>query len=155
MTTLAQRFGLGALIERWKAAREARELRLPIREWTGPAGSQPPRISGFDQGLVLVVIALLALGLVMVYSASVALPDSPKFARYSPTYFLGRHALFITISLLAALATVQVPVSVWERTAPWLFVVSLLLLAVVLLPHVGKGVNGARRWPFPRSSPAC
>ncbi|MBL0085264.1 MAG: putative lipid II flippase FtsW [Ideonella sp.] len=146
MTTLAQRFGIGGLIDRWKAVREARALRLPIREWTGPAGSQAPRIAGFDQGLVLVVIALLALGLVMVYSASVALPDSPKFARYTPTYFLGRHALFIGISLVAALVAVQVPVSVWERAAPWLFVASLLLLAVVLVPHVGKGVNGAKRW---------
>ncbi|MBL0150163.1 MAG: putative lipid II flippase FtsW [Ideonella sp.] len=146
MTTLAQRFGIGGLIDRWKAVREARALRLPIREWTGPAGSQAPRIAGFDQGLVLVVVALLALGLVMVYSASVALPDSPKFARYTPTYFLGRHALFIGISLVAALVAVQVPVSVWERAAPWLFVASLLLLAVVLVPHVGKGVNGAKRW---------
>jgi cell division protein FtsW len=146
MTTLAHRIGLDSLVQRWKAAREARDLRLPIREWTGPAGGQPPRISGFDQGLVLVVVGLLALGLVMVYSASVALPDSPKFARYTPTYFLSRHALFIVISFLAALITVQVPVNVWERWAPWLFVISLLMLAVVLVPHVGKGVNGAKRW---------
>jgi cell division protein FtsW len=83
---------------------------------------------------------------VMVYSASIALPDNPKFARYSPTYFLSRHALFICIALVAALATVQVPVSVWEKRASWLFVIALVLLAVVLLPHVGKGVNGARRW---------
>ena len=102
MTSLAGRFGLDALIQRGKAAREARELRVPIHEWTGPAGSQAPRMAGFDQGLVLVVIALLALGLVMVYSASVALPDSPKFARYSPTHFLGRHMLFIAVSVLAA-----------------------------------------------------
>jgi cell division protein FtsW len=146
MTTLTQRFGLSAWIERWKAAREAKGLRLPIREWTGPAGSQAPRIAGFDQALVLVVVALMALGLVMVYSASVALPDSPKFARYAPTYFLTRQMLFIGISFIAALLTVQVPVAVWERSAPWLFVVSLLLLAVVLVPHVGKGVNGAKRW---------
>jgi len=146
MATLGHRMGVDSLVQRWKAAREARELRLPIRDWAGPAGGQPPRISGFDQGLVLVVIALLALGLVMVYSASVALPDSPKFARYSPTYFLGRHALFIGISFVAALVTVQIPVNVWERWAPWLFVISLLLLAVVLVPHVGKGVNGAKRW---------
>jgi len=86
------------------------------------------------------------LGLVMVYSASVALPDNPKFARYSSTYFLGRHALFLCIAFVAALVTVQLPISVWEKWAPWLFVAALLLLAVVLLPGVGKGVNGARRW---------
>ena len=46
---------------------------------------QPVRLQGFDQQLIWVVVALLALGLVMVYSASVALPDNPKFARYAPT----------------------------------------------------------------------
>ncbi|WP_404872795.1 putative lipid II flippase FtsW [Ideonella sp. A 288] len=146
MTSQARRFGLDGLVQRWKAARAAREQRLPIREWTGPSGGQPPRISGFDQGLVWVVVALLALGLVMVYSASVAMPDNPKFARYAPTYFLSRHALFICISVLAAVLAVQVPVNTWERWAPWLFVVSLVLLTVVLIPQVGKGVNGARRW---------
>ncbi len=146
MTALAKPWSLQALRQRWIDAREARAQRLPIHEWSGPTSGQVPRVAGFDQGLVWLVVALLALGLVMVYSASVALPDNPKFARYSPTYFLGRHALFIAISMTAALITVQVPVSVWERSAPWLFVASLLLLALVLVPQVGKGVNGARRW---------
>ena len=73
-------------------------------------------------------VALLALGLVMVYSASVALPDNPKFARYTPTYFLMRHACFMAIALVAALLAFQVPVAIWEKLAPWLFVASLLLL---------------------------
>jgi cell division protein FtsW len=120
--------------------------RLPIRDWDGAAAGQPTRIAGFDQALVCCVVALLALGLVMVYSASVALPDSPKYARYSPTYFLGRHALSLGISFVAALLAVQVPISSWEKWAPKLFLLSLLLLVVVLIPHVGKGVNGARRW---------
>ena len=122
------------------------ERQLPIRDWDGAPNGMPPRIAGFDQGLVWCVVGLLALGLVMVYSASVALPDSPKYARYSPTFFLGRHALSLGIACVAALLAVQVPISVWEKWAPRLFVVSLLLLAVVLVPHVGKGVNGARRW---------
>jgi cell division protein FtsW len=140
-------FSLDALRRRFAPVKEPRDGDVPIRDWSGAsAGGQPPRIANFDQTLVLLVAGLLALGLVMVYSASVALPDNPKFARYSPTYFLSRHALFIAIALVAALATVQVPVSVWEKRASWLFVIALVLLAVVLLPHVGKGVNGARRW---------
>jgi len=149
MIALAQRLsqlGPAGWRQRWSEWREARTQRLPIRDWTGAEGGSPTRISGFDQGLVWVVIGLLALGLVMVYSASIALPESKKFARYAPTYFLSRHAMFIGISLVAALVTVQVPVAVWERVAPWLFVASLLLLALVLVPGVGKGVNGARRW---------
>ena len=106
----------------------------------------PGRVQAFDQALVWVTVALLAFGLVMVYSASIAMPDNPKFARYAHTYFLTRHALFMGIAFVAALITFQVPVATWEKAAPWLFVASLLLLAVVLIPFVGKGVNGARRW---------
>jgi cell division protein FtsW len=146
MISLAQRFNPWALLQRWRAGAAERGEALPIRDWAGPASGQPTRIAGFDQALVWCVISLLALGLVMVYSASVALPDSPKYARYSPTFFLGRHALSLGIAFVAALLAVQVPVSAWEKWAPRLFVAALLLLALVIVPGVGKGVNGARRW---------
>ncbi|MDP1693501.1 MAG: putative lipid II flippase FtsW [Burkholderiaceae bacterium] len=119
---------------------------MPIRNWVGPTPVQPSRAHGFDQTLVWVVLALLLLGLVMVYSASVALPDNPKFARYSSVHFLSRHALSLAIAFVAALAAVQIPVAVWEKYAPWVFVAALLLLLLVLAPAIGKGVNGARRW---------
>jgi len=119
---------------------------IPVREWISVERGQPARLLGFDRTLVCVVVALLALGLVMVYSASVALPDNPKFARYTPTYFLSRHIMFVAIAVVAALVAVQVPVSMWEKLSPWIFVVALLLLVVVLVPFIGKGVNGARRW---------
>jgi cell division protein FtsW len=119
---------------------------IPVREWISVERGQPARLLGFDRTLVCVVIALLALGLVMVYSASVAMPDNPKFARYTPTYFLNRHLLFLSLSVLIALVVVQVPVAFWEKLSPWIFVAALLLLVLVLLPFVGKGVNGARRW---------
>ncbi len=136
-------FSLQALLRRWNAPRAA--PKLPVRDSLVQSG-RPVRISGFDQGLVWLVIALLAFGLVMVYSASVALPDNPKFARYAPTHFLIRHAMFIGIAIVAALVTLQVPIDLWEKWAPWLFVASLVLLALVLIPQIGKGVNGARRW---------
>jgi cell division protein FtsW len=110
------------------------------------ATAAPARVQGFDQALLWVMVALLAWGLVMVYSASIALPDNPKFARYAHSFFLTRHALFLGVAFVAGLLAYQVPVMVWERWAPWLFVLSLLLLVLVLIPHVGKGVNGARRW---------
>ncbi|HVK32566.1 MAG TPA: putative lipid II flippase FtsW [Burkholderiaceae bacterium] len=122
------------------------EAALPIRDWTGTRATASQRVSGIDQAMVWVVLSLIALGLVMVYSASVALPDNPKFARYAPTHFLSRHALALAIAFVAALAVLQVPIRVWERWAPWVFVASLVLLVIVLVPFIGKGVNGARRW---------
>ena len=119
---------------------------LPIRDWSGPPATAPSHAHGVDRTLVWVVVALLLLGIVMVYSASVALPDNPKFARYSPTHFLSRHALSLAIACVVALAVVQVPIALWEKAAPWVFVAALALLLIVLVPFIGKGVNGARRW---------
>ncbi len=113
---------------------------------TSNVGVAPSRFSGFDQALVWVTVALLAWGLVMVYSASIAMPENPKFSRYTHTHFLVRHSASVFVAFVAALVAFQLPVATWEKAAPWLFVVALLLLIVVLLPFVGKGVNGARRW---------
>ena len=106
----------------------------------------PVRMAGFDQALVWVTAALLLFGLVMVYSASVAMPDNPKFARYAHTHFLTRHVLSLLVAFIVAMLAFQVPMSTWEKVAPWLFVLSLILLMLVLVPFIGKGVNGARRW---------
>jgi len=150
--TGARRDWLPSPLAWWAALRArfagaaARSAGVPIRDWVGPTPAQPSRAHGFDQALVWVVVALLALGLVMVYSASVALPDNPKFARYAATHFMSRHALALAIAFCAALAVVQVPIALWEKSAPWVFVAALVLLVAVLIPHVGKGVNGARRW---------
>ncbi|BEU95138.1 putative lipid II flippase FtsW [Acidovorax sp. DW039] len=110
------------------------------------SSTTPASVLGFDQALMWVVVALLAWGLVMVYSASIALPDNPRFANYAPTHFLTRHMMYLVFGFVAALLSFQVPMKVWERMAPWLFIGSLLLLIAVLIPGVGKVVNGARRW---------
>ncbi len=114
--------------------------RLPI------AGQLPSRAPGLDLTLIWVTVALLVWGLVMVYSASIAMPENPKFSRYTHTHFLLRHVISVAVAFVAALIAFQIPIETWEKAAPWLFVVSLILLIVVLVPHVGKGVNGAKRW---------
>ena len=120
--------------------------RLPVRDSIDINSGRPARLMAFDQALVAVVMALLAFGLVMVYSASVALPDSPKFAKYTHTFFLQRHLLSLLIGLVTALAVVQIPISFWEKNAAAVFVLALVLLVIVLLPFVGKVVNFSRRW---------
>ncbi|MBV8604083.1 MAG: putative lipid II flippase FtsW [Pelomonas sp.] len=96
--------------------------------------------------LVWVIVALMAFGLLMVYSASIAMTDNARYAAYSSSYFLTRHVMSLVVGLVAALVTVQIPVATWERWAAWLFVAALVLLVVVLVPHVGRVVLGARRW---------
>ena len=128
-----------------KAASEVLPVRLGGHSLTGTSGVSP-RLAGFDQALVWITVALLMWGLVMVYSASVAMPDNPKFARYAHTHFLLRHMLSLVVAVVMAVLAFQMPVAVWEKLAPWLFIASLVLLMLVLVPFIGKGVNGARRW---------
>ncbi|MEI6601662.1 MAG: putative lipid II flippase FtsW, partial [Comamonadaceae bacterium] len=108
--------------------------------------SAPTRVVSFDQPLLWVTLVLLIWGMVMVYSASIAMPENPRFAKYTHTYFLTRHVLWLLMSFVAALLAFQVPVASWEKAAPWLFIVSLVFLIAVLIPHIGKVVYGARRW---------
>jgi cell division protein FtsW len=104
------------------------------------------RLQSVDQALVWVVVALLMWGMVMVYSASIAMPDNPRFSRYTQTHFLTRHVISMLVGSVMALLAFQVPTETWEKVARPLFVLSLVLLALVLIPFIGKGVNGARRW---------
>jgi cell division protein FtsW len=100
----------------------------------------------YDQPLVWVTLLLMLFGMVMVYSASISLPDSPKFANYKNTYFLQRQAIFIAVSLVAGLFAFRIKVETWQRMAPWLFGFTLLLLVLVFVPGLGVTVNGGRRW---------
>ncbi|AMP16947.1 cell division protein FtsW [Collimonas pratensis] len=109
-------------------------------------GIQRSKMMEYDQPLVWVVVLLMLFGLVMVYSASIALPDSPKYSNYTNAHFLVRQAIFICVSLVAGLVTFRIPIATWQRWAPYLFVITLILLAMVLVPGLGRGVNGAKRW---------
>jgi cell division protein FtsW len=99
-----------------------------------------------DATLIWVICVLAIFGLVMVYSASIAMPDNPRFSNLTGTYFVYRHALFLFLACIVSIVAFQIPLIAWEKVAPWLFVASLLLLIAVLIPHVGRVVNGARRW---------
>ncbi len=98
-----------------------------------------------DTPLLLAIAALLLLGTVMVYSASISLADSPRYS-VGPNYFLLRHLTSLALALTAAAVTFGLPIAWWQKLAPWAFVGALLLLLVVLVPGVGQGALGARRW---------
>lgn len=122
---------------------------LPVRtSYGGSAGSARPvaSVMGVDKPLLWMIITLLIWGLIMVYSASIALPDNPRFAKYAHTHFLMRHLFSLVVAVSVGLLAFQIPIKTWEKVAPWLFVASLLLLIAVLIPGIGKVINGARRW---------
>ena len=119
---------------------------LPVRDHVNVNAGQPTRMMGFDQALVWVTLALMLLGLVMVYSATIALPDSPRFANYTPTFFLQRHLISLVMAVALGAVVTQIPMASWERLARPLFLFSLFLLVLVLIPGIGKVVYGARRW---------
>jgi len=100
----------------------------------------------YDVTLAWASLLLLAIGLVMVYSASIAMAEASAYTGYRPWYFLVRHAVFVVAGLLAALVAFQVPLKGWQRAAPYLFMLGVVLLVAVLVPTLGKQVNGSKRW---------
>lgn len=141
-------------------------LRGRFSGWFKPAGEKPvdilpvrvggneyrqtpssaTNIFGADQVLIWLVVAILSWGIVMVFSASIAMPDNPRFGKIAHYYFFQRHLMSVGLGFVAAVLAFQIPMKVWEHWAPWLFIASILLLIAVLIPHVGTVVNGARRW---------
>ena len=102
--------------------------------------------SEIDLTLLWSALILLLTGMVMVYSASIAIAEAGRFTGNHQAYYLVRHGVFLTVGLIAAGFAFQVPLSSWQQFAPWLFVAGFVLLLLVLVPGVGRDVNGARRW---------
>lgn len=104
------------------------------------------RMRNFDAPLVLAATTLLLLGLLMVYSASIALADGPRYASYGRFYFVIRHGVFLLAGLMAGAIVMSMPMRFWQRMAVPGFMVALALLLAVLIPGIGREVNGAHRW---------
>lgn len=110
------------------------------------AARAPKPSAELDFNLLWLALGLLALGWVMVYSASIAIAEAARYTQHNGEYYLIRQGLFILLGLGAAFAAFQVPMRVWQQAAPYLFLAGLLLLVVVLIPGIGREVNGSRRW---------
>ncbi|MFN0038771.1 MAG: putative lipid II flippase FtsW [Burkholderiales bacterium] len=112
----------------------------------GNAAARPLPYAELDYALVSFAGLLIALGLVMVYSSSIAIAEGGAASGNQPTYYLVRHGIYILISLAMALLCFQFPMRFWQQAAPYLFVLGILLLILVLIPGIGREVNGSRRW---------
>jgi len=109
-------------------------------------GSAARVLAAYDASLTWAALLLLAIGLVMVYSSSIAMAEASAHTGYRAWYFLARHAIFLAVGLAAAVVAFQVPMRAWQKLAPWLFIAGAVLLVLVLVPGIGKSVNGSRRW---------
>jgi cell division protein FtsW len=103
-------------------------------------------IAEYDAALVWCTILLLGLGIVMVYSSSIAIAEGGRGTGYQPTYFLVRHTFFVAAALVFSVIAFQVPTRLWQQAAPYMFIIALALLMLVLVPGIGREVNGSRRW---------
>ena len=94
-------------------------------------------------GLLLVVSILLTIGLLMMTSASVEIASS----RYGDPFFhFKRQIIFAVVGIVGMLITLHIPLWVWRRTSWFLLMISFALLLMVLIPGIGKVVNGSARW---------
>ncbi|HKJ22463.1 MAG TPA: putative lipid II flippase FtsW [Gammaproteobacteria bacterium] len=110
---------------------------------TNGAARTVPIYAGIDLPLLGTALALLALGLVMVGSASISVAEHQHG---QPFYFLYRQCAYIIIGLALAAAVTRIPISFWQRTNTMWLVAGIVLLVAVLLPGVGREVNGSVRW---------
>ncbi len=108
--------------------------------------SLPPfgnfRLPAVDGGLLAVSAALLCLGIVMVTSASLVIGDRTG----SPFHFLIRHLISVGLGLSLAVLVFRVPLAWWEQRGTLLFFLGVFLLALVMVPGLGRGAKGAVRW---------
>ncbi|MDD4886182.1 MAG: putative lipid II flippase FtsW [Thiomonas sp.] len=117
---------------------------LPVR--VGHMAPRQSRMLEYDQNLVWVTLLLLAYGLVMVYSATISFHDSPRYAQWSPYHYFVRDLFSISAALLASWIVVQIPMAELQKWSSRFFLLSLIGIVLVLLPHIGKDVNGSKRW---------
>ena len=104
------------------------------------------RLPIYDYNLFWAALILLGLGLVMVYSSSVDSAAASKLSNYESYYYLVRQSIYILLGFILGYICFLIPIYFWQRTAPYLFILGLILLFIVLIPGIGREVNGSRRW---------
>ena len=96
-----------------------------------------------DSWVLIPALLLVAIGIVMVGSASVAIAENQGVSTY---HYLLRHLIYIFIGLLLATTFRVIPIAFLERVSRPMMLLSAMLLLAVLIPGVGHTVNGSTRW---------
>ncbi|TDO99047.1 putative lipid II flippase FtsW [Marinomonas balearica] len=101
------------------------------------------QIGRVDVWFVMSLVAILALGIVMVASASISVSES---IHNTPYFFMGRQILYLIIGVSFGFMMLQIPTHNLQKWGIFMMLLSLILLVLVLMPGIGKTVNGSRRW---------
>ncbi|RZU35374.1 cell division-specific peptidoglycan biosynthesis regulator FtsW [Fluviicoccus keumensis] len=110
------------------------------RHWVVPnweAEFTPARLLMLSAGM------LACIGVIMVASASMGVAEA-TFGH--PFYFFVRHLLYVLLGVSSAIVVVNIPMHFWQRFSWHLLVFAFVLLVLVLIPHIGKRINGSARW---------
>ncbi len=116
-----------------------------MRPWLRLSHSPLSMRDGFDLDFPLLIscLILLGLGLVMVTSASL---DVAAVKNADPYYYTIRHLVFLATGIGCGLLALMVPLSIWQRQSTRLLLLGIALLVLVLIPGIGREVNGSQRW---------
>jgi len=112
-------------------------MNLMAQQWQRITGQR------LDLALLLPAIALALIGYVMITSASM---DVVAVKFNDPFYQSKRQLLFMVLGVASLLVCLMIPVDVWHKQSPWLLLLAVLLLIAVLIPGLGRSVNGSTRW---------
>lgn len=108
---------------------------------SGKPRSEP--LALYDSWLLAAVMGLMIFGLMMVASSSVTI--SSKYYHH-PFHFIIRQSLYLMLGLAVAVVVMRTDSGFWERHSMTLLFLCLILLVLVLIPGIGRVVNGSRRW---------
>ncbi len=103
-------------------------------------------LPSYDLALLFVIAAIAAMGIVMVFSATITTAELSRQTQFDALYFLKRQFMYLLLGAIAGGAVFAIEMRTWQRYAPWVFVAGMVLLVLVLVPGIGLKINGARRW---------
>jgi cell division protein FtsW len=118
-------------------------METAILSFPWPSADAPPRRPAADGSLLAVTLILTLVGLVMVFSASAVVAGS-RF--HDSIYFLKRQSAWLIFGVMLLYGVSRLDYAVWRKLALPLLGLTLVLLAMVLLPSFGSVSKGARRW---------
>lgn len=107
------------------------------------ANNQQKNIFHYDFWLLIGAFIALAFGLLILASASMGISEHQY---HNSFHFFYRQIIFIITGMVIAITLLRTPVVFWEKIGGYLLLIVMLLLVLVLIPGIGKHVNGSIRW---------